>query len=110
MKRRTKIAWLLVWGLCIPLATAFFTAVADGASEPRSAVAKGQKAPAFQTKTVDGKTVNFPADYKGKLVLLDFWATWCPPCRAELPNVISAYNQYHDKGFEIVSVSLDQPR
>ncbi len=77
---------------------------------PRSAVSTGEKAFAFQAKTVDGKTINFPDDYKGKVVLLDFWATWCPPCRRELPNVVAAYTQYHDKGFEIVSVSLDEPR
>jgi thiol-disulfide isomerase/thioredoxin len=80
------------------------------ADDIRAAVTAGQKAPIFKVKTVDGKSVNFPADYKGKVVLLDFWATWCPPCRAELPNVVAAYQKYHDKGFEALSVSLDQPR
>lgn len=47
------------------------------------------------------------ADYKGKVLLIDFWATWCPPCRAELPNVLNVYKEYHPKGFEIVSISLD---
>jgi thiol-disulfide isomerase/thioredoxin len=77
---------------------------------PRSAIVTGQKAFAFHVKTVDGKLVNFPDDYKGKIVLLDFWATWCPPCREELPYLIATYNQYHDKGFEVLSVSLDEPR
>src|ERR1039457_6150567 len=80
---------------------------ADGG---RSIYAAGQKAPAFQAKTVEGKPVNFPDDYKGKVVLLDFWATWCGPCRAELPKVVSAYDQYHSKGFEVLGISLDQPR
>jgi thiol-disulfide isomerase/thioredoxin len=54
-----------------------------------------------------GKPVSLD-EYKGKVVLLDFWATWCGPCVAELPNVIAAYGKYHDKGFEIVGISLDQ--
>jgi len=87
-----------------------FNVVAGDPYASRSAVSAGQKAFAFHVKTVDGKMINFPDDYKGKVVLLDFWATWCPPCRAELPKVVAAYNQYHDKGFEIVSVSLDLPR
>lgn len=48
------------------------------------------------------------SSFKGKYVLLDFWASWCGPCRRENPNVVAAYNKYHDKGFNILSVSLDQ--
>jgi thiol-disulfide isomerase/thioredoxin len=48
------------------------------------------------------------ANYKGKVVLLDFWATWCPPCRAELPNVLKTYKEYHAQGFEIIGISLDR--
>ena len=63
---------------------------------------------ALSGKTLDDKTVSLD-DYKGKVVLLDFWATWCPPCRAELPNVIANYKKYRAQGFDVVSVSLDQP-
>jgi len=57
---------------------------------------------------LDGKKVTL-AEYRGKVLLLDFWATWCPPCRAELPGIVEAYGEYHPKGFEIVSVSFDFP-
>lgn len=100
----------LLTAACVLAAVAIvgYKAVAGGADEGRSAVKVGQAAPAFQVKAVDGKAINFPEDYKGKVVLLDFWATWCPPCRAEIPNVAATYAKYHDQGFEIVSVSLDR--
>jgi thiol-disulfide isomerase/thioredoxin len=50
------------------------------------------------------------AKYKGKVVLIDFWATWCGPCMRELPNVKKAYEKYHDKGFDVVGISLDEDK
>jgi peroxiredoxin len=58
---------------------------------------------------VDGRSVDL-SKLKGKVVLLDFWATWCPPCRGEVPNVKKTYDRFHDQGFEIVGVSLDQDK
>jgi thiol-disulfide isomerase/thioredoxin len=48
------------------------------------------------------------ADYKGKYVLIDFWASWCGPCRRENPNLVKTYAEYHPKGFEILGISLDK--
>ena len=59
--------------------------------------------------TLEGKPLDW-SKYSGKVVLIDFWATWCGPCRAELPNVKKNYEAYHDRGFEVIGVSLDQKR
>jgi peroxiredoxin len=69
----------------------------------------GMEAPAFTLPDANGKAVSL-ADYRGKYVLLDFWASWCAPCRAENPNVLKAYNTYHAKGFEVLSVTVDNSR
>ena len=66
----------------------------------------GQKAPNISMKSPDGKTYSLN-DLKGKVVLIDFWASWCGPCRRENPNVVKTYNKYSKDGFEIFSVSLD---
>jgi|SRR5439155_3272956 len=68
---------------------------------------EGAKFPDFDEKDVTGKPISV-ANYKGKVVLIDFWATWCGPCVAELPNVLKAYEKHHSKGFEIIGISLDQ--
>jgi len=63
----------------------------------------------FALTSLTGDTLSL-AKYKGKVVLIDFWATWCPPCVAEMPNVKKIYDQYHPKGFEILGISLDKEK
>ncbi len=67
----------------------------------------GSKAPNFSAPNPEGKTIALN-DVKGKVTIIDFWAAWCKPCRAENPNVVKVYNKYHEKGLEIIGVSLDK--
>lgn len=82
--------------------------VAEVAPPPDHGI--GKPITAFEATDTQGKTVKFPGDYKGKVVLIDFWATWCGPCMKEMPNVVKAYNKHHQNGFEILGVSLDNEK
>jgi thiol-disulfide isomerase/thioredoxin len=83
-------------------------AAAQAASKKIQAnLADGMKFPGFNEKDVAGKPLS-PDNYKGKVLLVDFWATWCGPCVGELPNVLATYQKHHDKGFDIIGISLDQ--
>lgn len=68
--------------------------------------AEGSLAPAFEGKTPNGKEIKL-SDYSGKVVLIDFWASWCPPCREEMPELIKFYKAHKDPHFEIIAVNID---
>jgi peroxiredoxin len=79
------------------------------ASLPKPSPKVGEQAPNISLPDPNGKNVDL-SSLKGKIVLLDFWASWCGPCRMENPNVVSVFNKYKDKGFIIYSVSLDNDK
>jgi peroxiredoxin len=87
------------------LAAAVVLSVAP-AAPVRSAPALPAPAPAWKLKDVDGKTVTSD-QFKGKVVVLDFWATWCPPCRTEIPGFVALQKKYGPDGLVIVGVSMD---
>lgn len=97
-----------------------FTAAAAQSDDPqltafaesqlaRLAMRPGKEPPAFAAQTLAGESIA-PSSFAGRVVLLDFWATWCGPCLAELPNVQAVYREHHDAGFDIVSISLDEDK
>ena len=88
------------------LASAFF-APRSSVQPIANTIGKLQAAPSWELKDLEGKTVKL-ADFKGKVVLLNFWATWCPPCRQEIPDLVALQNQYRDKGLVVIGISLDE--
>lgn len=74
---------------------------------PGTGVASGTKAPDFELKGLDGKTYKL-SELKGQAVMLDFWATWCPSCKAEMPLLQEMYKQYADQGFIIIGIDMQE--
>jgi cytochrome c biogenesis protein CcmG/thiol:disulfide interchange protein DsbE len=107
----TALACALLWTGCSDMGA---VKPAPKASQEKKPAAQfvlndsvGQPMPAFSLKDADGQTVH-PADYKGKVLLLDFWATWCGPCKIEIPWFMDFERQFKDQGFAVVGVSMDE--
>ncbi len=99
MKRDRKFYRLILFALMLAVC-------GTGGSVHSKSPAKTILAPAFSLRDISGKTVTL-SQFKGKVVILDFWATWCPPCREEIPHLVDFYNRYKGKGVVIVGVALD---
>ena len=74
------------------------------AALPHSAFSQGVRAPSLTLKSIEGRTVRL-SDYRGKVVLINFWATWCPPCRAEMPDLVKLQREYGTDGLQIIGVT-----
>ncbi|HYF95235.1 MAG TPA: thiol-disulfide oxidoreductase ResA [Symbiobacteriaceae bacterium] len=101
-KRITTVIVLAIFALWVGYLLLGTDAKAAGTGIPN-----GAKAPEFELKTTDGKTVKL-SDFQGKPVMLNFFATWCPPCRAEMPALQEVYQEFESKGFVILGVNLGE--
>jgi thiol-disulfide isomerase/thioredoxin len=91
-------------------ATAFASALfLSGCKQPPAGTHLLGKTIEIQGQAVDGREVDL-AKQRGKVVLIDFWATWCPPCVEEVPRIKAAYEQWHNRGFEIIGINLDDKK
>lgn len=93
------------------LAMTLFSTMSVAIAPDSSAFAAGeigQAAPALVVQKLDGQTFDLAAQ-RGKVVVINFWATWCPPCRNEMPALAAFYRQYHARGVEMIGLSIDRP-
>ena len=107
---RTKSGVNQFW-ISIPLGilsvVAFLAATLSPGYSEANAAGKEGTAPDWSLKDLNGKEISF-SQLKGKVVIVDFWATWCPPCRAEIPGFVELYKKYEKDGLVIVGMSLDE--
>ncbi len=103
---KSKIVLFAVGSLLAVLALIFFTTVSEKKA-PVDSAGNGVAAPLFSLNTLSGEKIHL-ADFKGKVVILDFWATWCPPCKEGIPHLNQLYREYRKDGLVVIGISLDR--
>lgn len=101
-----KKQWLVVGAIVLVLAAA--VALGLKLSPEIFPVEVGSKAPAFRAGAIAGSATKSLADYKGQVVLLNVWATWCAPCRVEMPSIEHLYQEFGPQGLKVVAISIDE--
>lgn len=96
---------LIIYGIVALCLLGLYIAGRRTARKPRAS-ASGNLAPDFTVSDINGKKLSL-SEFKGKVVLLDFWATWCAPCRAEIPHFVEMQEKYGPQGFQVVGISMD---
>ncbi len=105
-KRALAIITIAVLGLLVVQAcTPSSQAIQGGQQEASVGISVGEIAPDFTLSDLDGNELSL-SDFRGKAVFINFWATWCPPCRAEMPEIEAVYQEYKDKDVEVIGVDL----
>jgi peroxiredoxin len=105
-KRRKQFAQHQAQGAPVPETANNQSVQQDVGADESLPDLRGKRAPEFSLRSVDGKKVSL-SDYKGKAVLINFWATWCAPCKIEMPWLVALRSQYAPQGFEILGVNAD---
>jgi len=106
MKRKLFILIGIVFAMAVLIYGAARKSRSRGMSSSATGSTQNQSAPDFELKSLDGRTVKL-SDFRGKAVVLNYWATYCAPCRIEMPWLIDFYQRYKSQGLEIVGVSMD---